>query len=456
MSAIRPLFAAAVAAIVSGCFGASLPPEYPGVVRAADAPSAPPSVGPTPTVEQDESTLPKEARLDAITRVALARSPSVKEARARTQAALARVKGTGRLPDTEFKYELWGQPLSRPWALNETQMHMFGLRQTFPAIGSLDAQTKIAVEEGKVALELQHARELDVVADVRKAWTSYRAAVREKAIHIEHGDLNARLFELAKVQLPVGKASQSDVLRIQLEVTRVHTDIIGLEQQLATSRARLNTLMARDLDAPLGPPPDFELTDIAPRMDDLKAMVGKRPELAAADGEVRKSEAAVAGAKSAAKNPALMLGVDYQLMPMAPMPHNFGAMIQFSLPWLSGRRTEDVKAAEASVEASKSARAALESVILLQVRESLARYEAAKARFAVIDTQLLPQAKKAFEAMQSAWAAGGGDSLGVIDGLRTYLSIRIERSRALADVELAVADIERAIGGPLPKKGGKP
>jgi outer membrane protein TolC len=218
MSAIRPLTAAVVAAIVSGCFAASLPPEYPSVVRAADAPSTPSSSSSTatPTVEQDEATLPKEARLDPITRVALARSPIVKEARARTHAALARVKGTGRLPDLEFKYELWGQPLSRPWALNETQMHMFGLRQTFPALGSLDAQTRVAVEEARVALELQHARELDVMADVRKAWTGYRAAFREKAIHVDHASVNERIFALAKAQLPVGKVNQSDVLRVEL------------------------------------------------------------------------------------------------------------------------------------------------------------------------------------------------------------------------------------------------
>jgi len=457
MTATRPLFAAVVAAFVSGCFSASMPPDYPAVVRAADAPSSSPWSASTAnaTVEQDEATLPKEARLDVITHVALARSPIVKEARARTQAALARVKGTGRLPDLEFKYEMWGHPIGRWWALNETQMHMFGLRQTFPALGSLDAQTKIAFEEAKVALELQHARELDVIADVRKAWTAYRAAVRETAIHVEHVQLNEKLFELAKVQLQVGKGGQSDVLRIQLEVTRVHTEIIALGTQLTTSRARLNTLMARELEAPLGPPPDVEFTDVSPRMDDLKAMVAKRPELAAADAEVHKNEAAVAGAKSEAKNPMVMVGLDYQLMPMTPHPHNIGAMIQFSLPWLSGRRADEVKAAEASAQASKSARAALESVILLQVREALARYEAAKSRYAIIDGQLLPQARKAFDATQAAWAAGGGDSLGVVDGLRTYLQIQIERSRALADVELAVADIERAIGGPLPTKGAK-
>lgn len=447
---------AAIAALgsLSGCFAGTIPSDYPTVVRAAETPyvSSPKSV----TLEQDEATLPAEARLDAITRIALAKSATVQEARARTQASLARVKASGRFPDLEFKYELWGQPLNRPWALNETQMHMFGLRQTFPAIGSLDAQTKIAVEEAKVALELQHARELDVVADVRKAWTSYRAAAHEKTIHTEHIELNDKLLALAKVQIQGGKTSPGDVLRLQLEVTRIQADIIALDQQMTTSRARLNTLMARAIDAPLGPPPPFELTDVAPKMVDLKASIGKRPELAAADSEIRRSEAAAAGAKSEAKNPMVMVGLDYQLMPMGPMTHNFGAMVQLSLPWLSGRRGEEVKAAEAAVAASKGAKVAMENLIVLQVREALARYDAARARYVLIDEQLLPQAKKTIDTTQATWAAGGGETIGVVDSLRTYLAIRIERSRALADVELAVADIERAIGGPLPKKGAKP
>lgn len=453
----RSLALLAGASLLAACsFSGQPPADYPSVVRAADAPAV--TRGrtdtPAPTVAQDEETIAKEARIDAITRVALQKSPSILEARARTHAALARVKATGRLPDPELKWEIWGQPLHRPWALGETQMHMIGLRQSFPASGSLDAYTRVAYEEAKVALELQHARELDVVADVHKAWSSYFAADREKAIHLEHAELTRRLVDLSKVQLQVGKTGQGDVLRLSLELTRVHNDILLIDQQTATSRARLNVLMGRPLDAAIGPPPEPRAADVAPRVDALRAMVTKRPEMAAAGAAVKKSEAEVDAKKSEARVPTVMVGLDYQVMPMVAQPHHFGAMVQISLPWLNPRHGEEVKAAEAIVVAEKSAAAALEAMIMLQVHEALARYEAARASFVLIDTGLVPQAQKTFEAFQATWAAGGGDSLSVVDGLRTYLQVRVDRSRALAQLEIALADLERAIGGPLPK--GKP
>lgn len=454
MRSFTLVFAAALPFFAGCSLGSSIPPEYATVARESRSIQEPANA---PSLAEDEVLVAKEARLDAITRIALEKSPVVVEARARTDAALARVKASGRLPDLELKYELWGQPLHRPLAFGQTQMHMFGLRQTFPAAGSLDARTRMAMEDAKVALELQRARELDVVADVRKAWSTYWAADREASIHGEHAELTTRLLELSKVQLQVGKSSQGDVLRLDLELTRIHADVVALEQQKVTSRARLNTLMGRALDAPLGAPPEPRIADVSPRIDELRAVVTKkRPELAAATASVEKGKAAVAAAKSEANNPTVMIGVDYQLMPTMDMPHNFGAMVQLGLPWLNARHGDEVKAAEASLEADKAAAKALETAILLQLQETIARFEAARATFRLLDHELLPKAQKTFESMQTAYGAGGGASLGVVDALRTYLQVRIERSRALAQVEIAIADVERAIGTRIPGAEVKP
>jgi len=447
------LLCAALLPLVAGCsFGGRLPSEYPNVSRDIEAPAAPATKG-TPTLADDEKVIAKEARLDAITRVAVAKNPGVLEARDRARAALARVKAAGRLPDPELKYELWGQPLNRPWALNETNMHMFGIRQSFPTGGMLDAQSRIALEEARVALELQRARALDVVADVRKAWAAYWAADREKAIHVEHAELTHGIVELAKVQLTMGKTSQADVLRMTLEATRVHTDLILLENQRTVNLARLNALMGRPIESPIGPPPEPKLADVAPRIEELRASVlARRPELAAAAAAVKKGEAAVDGAKSEARWPMFMVGLDYQLMPMAPMPHHFGAMVQMSLPWLNPRHGDEIRAAEAALSAEKTAQKSLETTILLQVQEAIARYEAAKSTFQLIDAQLMPAARRSLESSEATYAAGGGGSLAVVDALRTYLQVRIDLSRARANVEIAITDVERAIGGPL---GGK-
>src|SRR5678816_3105779 len=65
----------------------------------------------------------------------------------RARAAGARSEAASRLPDLEAKYEQWGVPLSRPFALDRADTLMFGLRQTFPAWGSLEARGRAAQED---------------------------------------------------------------------------------------------------------------------------------------------------------------------------------------------------------------------------------------------------------------------------------------------------------------------
>lgn len=441
----------------SGCsLGGHLPAEYASYERSS-GPSASSGSGatgaPAPTLEHDEQVVAKEARLEAITRIALARSPTVLEARARTRAALSRVKTAGRLPDLEFKYELWGQPMATAWDPRMTQMHMFGFRQTFPVGGALDAQSQMAMEEAKISFETLRARELDVVADVRRAWSAYWSSDRERVIHMEHSEITNKIFELAKTQLQVAKTSQADVLRFDLERSRVHTDMIALGQAKHTALAKLNLLMGRPIDAPLGDPPEPKLVFAAPKIDDLRAAILKRrPELAAAGAAVKKSEAGVAMAKSEAKTPMVMVGADYALMPMGMYNHNFSLMVQLSLPWLNPRHQDEIRAAEATVAADKTAKKSLEDAILLQVQEAIVRYQGARSQFDLIDATLIPQAKKTFDALLANYGAGGGDSLSVIDALRTWLQIRIDRNRALANVELAIAEVERSIGGEIPQE----
>src|SRR5205807_957183 len=103
----------------------------------------------TPKLDEDESSLSREARLDPILRLAMAHNPDIAAVKSRVDASLARARAAGTLPDLELKYELWGQPLRHPVSFGEAQTHMFGLRQTFPAAGSLDAKSRVAIEEAR-------------------------------------------------------------------------------------------------------------------------------------------------------------------------------------------------------------------------------------------------------------------------------------------------------------------
>src|SRR6185436_19341638 len=95
----------------------------------------------------DQAELARSARLETIVRLALERNRDLAENQAQARAAAARSQAASRLPDLEAKYEQWGVPLARPYALNQANTLMFGVRQSFPAWGSLEARGRAAAED---------------------------------------------------------------------------------------------------------------------------------------------------------------------------------------------------------------------------------------------------------------------------------------------------------------------
>jgi outer membrane protein TolC len=266
-------------------------------------------------------------------------------------------------------------------------------------------------------------------------------------LHLEHVGLTSRVLELARLNQRTGHGSLQDVLRLQLELTRLHTDVARIEREERSSRALLNALMDRPQDAPLGPPEDLSVTPATDIAALERGIDAGRPEVAAAASGVRRSEALLDGARRSASFPNVMVGVDYWYMPtFADFHHAYGAMVGINLPWLSGRRRDEQREAEQTLVADRHALQSTRNTVRYQLRDAAARVDSARQSFTIIDQDLLAQAKRSLDATQSAYASGQGDAVGLLDALRSYLQVRIERVRALAELASSQTDLERAAG----------
>jgi outer membrane protein TolC len=195
----------------------------------------------------------------------------------------------------------------------------------------------------------------------------------------------------------------------------------------------------------------------------------QRPELVAARNAVERSEATLDVARRQARLPTLMVGVDYGYMPReeeaaaaattpdheAPAAavatpemdrHFYTVMVGVNLPWLNPGRKDAVREAERTLAAERRALDAVRTTSRFQLRDAMARYHAARIAFDQMDGDIVPKARLSLEAAQGAFGVGRGDALGLVDALRSYLAIRLERERALASLEIALADVERAMG----------
>ncbi len=427
---------------------ASQGPRFPPL-RVVEPVRDAPKPSPKPVAEMERS-LAEEATLGRILRVALAKNPDLAEARERVRAQRELAPAVGRLPDPELEYQLWAQPILHPVALDEAQMHMFGIRQSFPAPGSLSAKAEAASAQADVADAGRLARERELVARVRHAYAEYYRADREYRIHLEHVELAQRTLDVARATYQGGRGTQQDVLRAAVALSRLHNDIATIDGDRRAARGLLNTLMARPADALLGPPAAIDPAKVDVRLNELARSIEHRPEIVAGESAVRAREREVDAAQSSARWPSFMVGVQYMYMPPVAEPHHYGVMLSMSLPWFNPRYGEEARAAEAQVSAERSALSNTRLVARYELFRAVERLKAARESLTIIERDLLPQAQQSFESAEAVYRGGQGDSLALLDALQSLLDVRVERERSLTRVETALADVERAIGGPIP------
>jgi outer membrane protein, heavy metal efflux system len=398
-----------------------------------------------PAVQGEDRSL-ASITLDEVLRAALAHSPELSEAQARTRAAREQAPALSRLPDPELEYQLWAQPLARPLALDEAQMHMVGVRQAFPAPGTLGARADAAAARAEVGTQSYRARRLELSSRVRRAYGAYYLADREYALHVEHARLAAQVMALARAGYEGGRGTQQDVLRASLELTRLHSTLVTVEADRRSARALLNTLMGRDVDAPLGPPAELPSSALTPSASFARSSAEHRPELAAARHAIKAEESELSASRAAGTWPSFMVGVEYMYMPMMEDQHNYGVMLSMSLPWFNARYGEETRAAEARVSAERNGLLAARRAADYELFAARQRFEAARKSLVSIEADLLPQAQRNFEAAQANYRGGQLDSMTLLDALRQLLDLRTERVRAIVRVLSATAEAERAAG----------
>lgn len=435
---------------LAGCLSSSHRIDYATFVRTGEPLAAEERTPPDKAVEQAEAELQGEVRLASILRVALLRNADILELKERVHVAVDRVPAAGGLPDLELKYEQWGVPLQKPYALGDADTVMVGLRQTFPAPGSLDAQERVAAEEARVALQTLRTKQLDLIAHVARAYYEYYLADREERIHREHVELTQRISELTRSSFGAGGIGQQEVLRVELEVRSLHRDLISIGRRKRSSMLLLNALMGRLGDAPLGPTPELAPTHVKAQLAELEQLADKhRPEIAGATHALERSNAELDRASSEADWPSFMVGADYMYMPMMDSPHTYGAMAAINLPWINPKHDDEVRAAERARTADARARDSVLVAVRFEVRDAFARNQAALASYRIVKDELLGGARRSFESAQTAFATGRGNGLAMLDALRTLLLVRLDELRAAVDVASSTIDLERAVGADL-------
>ena len=391
-------------------------------------------------------------RLTNVLAEARERNPELRAARERARAAAAVPRQVSALDDPTFAWESWNVPNSL--AIDRADNNIFRLSQKVPFPGKRRLAGEVAAREAAVQDRDAAAVELDVVAEVKRAYFDLWQAHQNLRVYNRERTLLERFARTAERRYGTGDVPQTDVLRAHVELTRTVNRVTTEDLAIASARAELNALLSREPSEALGVPEESPLPDLD---DTPAALVGlaleRRPELAAQAAAVEREENATRLAqRSYWPDFEFSVGrfVNYDA------PDGFGAMASVTIP-LAYRSKYDaaVSEARARLSAAQADLRRLQDRVRRDVEQAFLRARTARLQHDLFVTTHIPQTEQTLRVSEGAYETGAIDFLSLIDTVRAIEAVHIEHIEAAAALEKAYADIERAVGTEIRNGGGR-
>ncbi len=394
------------------------------------------------TAQQPGDTL----RLPDAIAAARAANPALRAARLEADAAGARVSQAGALPDPTLQFGLENRPVKGFGTMDPMTMNTVQLTQTLPWPGKLGyAQERTRRLADASKLDADEA-EVDLVARVKS--TYYQLAYMDRALVVmsQTRDLLRSFVQVASAMYSVGSGLQQDVLQAQVAVATMTEDITVMTQDRVAAAARLDALLGRDANLPVGPVELPDADDSLPSVDSLMALAAqRRPALAAAR---QRALAAEAGYREARREllPDLMLGVQYGQRPQ--YDNMVSLMVGISIPVWAGARQLPMRREMQAMQAAREAdQRDLGNETYARLAELRAEAERARNLSRLYATSILPQARASVEAALGSYRVGQVNFMSLVDNQMTVNRYAIEGVRLLAEYQGAKAEIEALTGG---------
>lgn len=401
------------------------------------------------------SPLPLGALLDAVR----SRNPEIAERRRTHEAAERRPKAQSWPDDPMLMLEWWQQPIDF-----STVPLMLTLKQPLTWPGKLRLRREVGEREARVVGDEVDEVERRILGDAKRAYFDLAQAERSLDVNDSVRPLLQNLVSITDARYRVGKAVQADLLKAQAELLMLDTERIDLVRERNDAVARLNGLLDRAAEAPLGPTALPDVTALPPASELLQAALDRRPEIRRARDEIAAAEARLQLARRE-NVPDLAFWAAY--MTNAPWSSQSGQTlrgmdtftvgVQTSLPVFSTPRKRALTgAAEAELAAARQSLAAARRKTDVEVRAALVALDAASRHVQLHAKQLVPLSEVTLESALASYEANRIDFPAVLEAARAVREHHLEHMRFLAEFARRLADLEQLTGLDLRREGEVP
>jgi cobalt-zinc-cadmium efflux system outer membrane protein len=301
------------------------------------------------------------------------------------------------------------------------------------------------IREGEAELAAVMA---GVRTDVRRAYFGATVAVARTALMVELRDLSTRVRDSAQQRFDAGGAPRLEVMQAMLALASAENEVTAAQGAENAARTALNALIGLPLETPVqlttaidaGSPMAREAAlDLAHRVNTNVAVFDRQI-------DAQRARIALAGA----------LRVP-DLVPTASVTRD--AAPEFDVGWRAGvalvvpiftTHRAGVAIEQAGLDQLVAERRALLVQIDAAVSAAAILADARRQQYLRYRDDIVPQAQQVEQVAQDSYQLGQTGLVALLQALQASRDVRLRSLDAAEEFQSALADLERAIGAPLP------
>jgi cobalt-zinc-cadmium efflux system outer membrane protein len=369
---------------------------------------------------------------------ALAANPTITAARLRGRIDVAGLAVARERLNPEAAIELQKETPKQSYGLS-LPVELGGKRAKRIAVG----EATVRAGEAEIAVVVAQVRN-----DVRRSYFGLLAAETRLSLMQEVRDISVRARAAAQQRFDAGGAPRLEVMQAELALASADNDAEAARGEADGARAELNALLAQPLDTAITLSSAFDSGTSLTREAALALAHDANTELRVLDRQIETQRARLALA-GALRTP--------DIIPSAALTH--GAAPEFDYGWRAG------VAIAVPIFTTHGAAVQLEQGALDQLsaqrQASVTRIDALVSSAAVLAQtrrqlylryrdEIVPLAQQVEQVAQDSYQLGQTGIVSLLQALQSSRDVRLRSLDAASQFQNSRADLERAIGAPLP------
>ena len=410
---------------------------------------------PFPSSAQSER---QRLNVDRLIEEALQNNPEISAAKIKWEVFKEKIPQAYALEDPMFGFGIVNLPTNFSFKDEDMTMKEFSISQRFPFPGKRPLMREMASKEAEaVSTEIQ-GKIHQIIKDVKTAYYDLSHIYRTTEVTQRNKRILEDFAKIAETRYAVGEGIQQDVFKAHVEVSKMVDDLIMLGQRKRALEAKLNALLNRSPETPMGEPEEVVFRKFPFTIEELQKMaLEMNPTLKGMKKMIEAKEKAYALAKREYYpdfNFKVAYGQRDNGLDMKRRDMLTG-MVEMNIPiFYKSKQDRKVAETKAEVLATEAQYRAMKNEILFMITDMASMVQRVERQIDLYKTGIIPQASLQINSAMSAYRVNRADFMTLLDSQMTLYKYELEYHQALTEYEKNVANIGAAVGKQFLEGGG--